>query len=296
MYSKIEKITLDGFSFFLKRDDMLGLINGNKARKLYYYMKNKACFKPQTRFISYGSAQSNALLALSYFTLQNDFKLLFVTPKLSSFLKQNPHGNFKTALDNQALIIENESQLSLRQKALSLCQKDDIFIPEGVACKEACFGFEKLAQEIKEQGKELQCDFDIFLSSGTGTSAAFLAQYLACKVFTCACVGDERYLKEQILELEPKFDFSNLHILHTDTKFHFAKPHKELLDIYHKALKQCGVEFDLIYDSVGLLCVLKHKTLFNKPLLFIHQGGISANESMLRRYAYKGLESKDATL
>lgn len=74
----------------------------------------------------------------------------------------------------------------------------------------------ELAQEIQMQSQSLKLDFDIFLPSGTGTSAAFLAKYSKFKVFTCACVGDIKYLKKQILTLDPSYDFSNLEFLTSD--------------------------------------------------------------------------------
>ncbi|TQR42989.1 1-aminocyclopropane-1-carboxylate deaminase [Campylobacter sp. MIT 12-8780] len=285
--SIIQKITLEGFEFYVKRDDTLGLINGNKARKLYYFLQNKALYKPRTRFVSFGSTQSNALAALSDFTKQNDFKLLFITPKISNFLKENPQGNFAYALKNQACIIENTSNLSLEQKALSLLEKDDVFIPCGVACKEAELGLQKLAEELKRQSECLGLEFDLFLPSGTGTSAAFLAKHSCFKVFSCACVGDKAYVKAQITKLIPHYDFSNLFFLEPPLKFHFAKPQKELLSIYHKALKQCKIEFDLLYDSVALLTLLAYQKAFTKPVLYIHQGGLLGNKSMLERYKHK---------
>ncbi|OYY54700.1 MAG: 1-aminocyclopropane-1-carboxylate deaminase, partial [Sulfurovum sp. 28-43-6] len=51
--------------------------------------------------------------------------------------------------------------------------------------------------------------------------------------------------------------------------------------------EQTGVVFDLLYDPLGWRVVLKHPELFSKPLLYIHQGGVLGNESMLARYERK---------
>lgn len=283
--SPIEKITFCDFSFYIKRDDLLGKINGNKARKLYYYFLNK--YPKNQRFISFGSSQSNALLALSIFCRQNNYQLLFVCEKLSSFLEQNPHGNYALALENKALIIQNLDFSHRRDKALSLKQEKDIFIEEGVANKEAEIGFIHLAKEIEQQSKILNLDFDIFLPSGTGTSAAFLAKHSKSKVFTCACVGDEVYLKKQILTLDPYYDFSNLYILQLSKKYHFAKPYLEFYELYLKLKKECGIEFDLLYDMLGIKTMMHYQAIFKKPILYIHQGGIIGNDSMLSRYKRK---------
>lgn len=287
--SPIEAIKLDEFEFFVKRDDLLGnYLGGNKARKLEFFIQNAHKFKPNSRIISYGSAQSNALAALSVFAKQKDFTLIFVCEKISSFLKNNPCGNYAFALQNGAKIVENLDCASRKEKALHLAFDDDIFIEEGIACKEAALGFEILAYEIEKQGRALGLEFDIFLPAGTGVSALYLAKFSKFRVFTCACVGDETYLKKQMQALEPKFKFSKLTILKTARKFYFAKPYKELLSIYQRALNECGIEFSLLYDSVGLLTMLEYRHIFKRPLLYIHQGGAFGNESMLARYAYKG--------
>ena len=60
---KIEQICIDGFKFWLLRDNLLGIFNGNKARKLHYYLN--ADLSEFRRIVSYGSSQSNAMYALS---------------------------------------------------------------------------------------------------------------------------------------------------------------------------------------------------------------------------------------
>lgn len=375
--SQIQKATLDSFEFFIKRDDLLGdYLGGNKARKLEFFVKNAHKFERNLRIISYGSSQSNALAALSVFARINGFALIFVCEKISIFLKQNPCGNYAFALQNGAQIVENSRFSSRREMALSLCEEKDIFIEEGVACKEAQWGFKTLADEIKMQSKEMKRKFDIFLPAGTGASALYLAKFSEFRVFTCACVGDEGYLKRQMLALEPNFDikiidkksdlreilspialnlppffaknFPNLalnlltflqgtktcffelknsllrvknsllkakkspfqtknllenpansplcpkqkpqiFILKTPRKFHFAKPYKELLSIYQRALEQTGIEFSLLYDGVGLRTMLFYCDIFTRKVLYIHQGGTRGNASLLERYKFKHL-------
>lgn len=285
-FSKIEKLCFKGLDFFIKREDLLGKINGNKARKLSFYLKQS--YPENQRFISFGSAQSNALAALSIFCSQRAFKLLFVCEKIPSFLKQNPCGNYALSLENGTQIVENLVLKHRRDLALSLKEENDIFIEEGIASKEAELGYIELAKEIEIQSEILGRDFDIFLPSGTGTSAAFLAKHSKFRVFTCPCVGDALYLKRQILALEPDYDFSNLYILRPPKKYHFAKPHSELITLYKQLKLECGIEFDLLYDMVGFKTLLEHKDKF-KNLLYIHQGGILGNQTMLRRYEFRGL-------
>lgn len=285
-FSRIDKLCFKGFDFFVKRDDLLGEINGNKARKLSFYLKQN--YPKNQRFISFGSSQSNALAALSIFCSKKAFELIFVCEKISSFLKQNPCGNYALALKNKAQIIENTTFSHRRSLALELKQKNDIFIEEGIANKEAELGYIELAKELEIQSKILGIHFDIFLPSGTGTSAAFLAKHSKFRVFTCACVGDDLYLKKQILALEPNYDFSNLYILKTPKKYYFAKPYAEFIKLYKELKFECGTQFDLLYDMVGFKTLLEYKDEF-KNLLYIHQGGILGNQTMLKRYEFKNL-------
>lgn len=281
--SRIDKLKYKDFVFLLKRDDLIGEINGNKARKLAFFEKNKHIFKAGQRFVSFGSSQSNALAALSLFCYENNFELIFVCEKISSFLRENIHGNLAFAIKHGAKIVENLEFKSRREKALSLLNSDDIFIEEGVAMKEAEYGYKNLALELSEQIKD---EVAIFLPSGTGTSAAFLAKHTKFKVYTCACVGDEAYLRRQILSLEANYDFKNLHILTPPKKYHFAKPYLEFYMLYMDLKQECGVEFDLLYDMLGFITLLDHKKYFKEKILYIHQGGMEGNISMIKRYDY----------
>ncbi|TXE89484.1 1-aminocyclopropane-1-carboxylate deaminase/D-cysteine desulfhydrase [Campylobacter volucris] len=282
--SRIDLLKYNDFEFFLKRDDLLGKVNGNKARKLAFLDANKHQFKKGQVLISYGSSQSNALAALAIFCHENDFKLIFVCEKISSFLKENPHGNYLIALKYGANIIENKEFVNRKSKALSLKKPNDIFLEEGIATKEAEMGYINLALELQEQLNE---KVDVFLPSGTGTSAAFLAKHSKFKVFTCACIGDSEYLKQQILTLDLNYNFSNLTILNPPKKYHFAKPYLELYELYKDLKIQCEVEFDLLYDMIGFKTLLANSEVFENKILYIHQGGLDGNISMLKRYEYK---------
>ena len=48
-----------------------------------------------------------------------------------------------------------------------------------------------------------------------------------------------------------------------------------------------AVEFDLIYDPVGLLTLKENLADFKNEILYIHQGGILGNVSQKARYERK---------
>ena len=277
--SPIQKITFNNQKYFVKRDDLLNSdFSGNKARKFYYYLIND--FPKIKKVVSFGSAQSNAMYSLSVLCKLKNWQFDYYVDHIASFLKENPVGNYKFALDFGMNIIEGKIPDSFDEETL--------FISEGGAVSEASFGIEILADEIKSWAKQNSIkNLKIFLPSGTGTTALYLQKYLPFEVLTCACVGDEDYLKKQFEELE-KDNFPT--IVKKEKKYHFGKLYKEFYDIHKELLKQTNIEFDLLYDSLAWLCFEKYvSTQKNKDytFLYIHQGGLLGNISMLERYKHK---------
>ncbi|TNF43914.1 MAG: 1-aminocyclopropane-1-carboxylate deaminase/D-cysteine desulfhydrase [Epsilonproteobacteria bacterium] len=279
--SPIEKYVFEGRPFYLKRDDLLHPdFSGNKARKFYYFLQNN--FPDITTLVSYGSAQSNAMYSLSVLAKMKGWEFEYYVDHIAKYLKENPHGNYKAALDNGMKIIEHTGSIPDQHA------KGVLFIEEGGRQREAEFGIELLAEEIKSWQLENDIkELNIFLPSGTGTTALFLQKHLPLNcVYTTPCVGDEDYLKKQFLALEED-ESHHPEILVLEKKHHFGKLYKENYKIWLKLQKQTGVEFDLLYDPLGWRVLLAHSELFSQPTLYIHQGGVLGNESMLPRYQRK---------
>ena len=296
--SPVETISFEGQNLFLKRDDLLHSgFSGNKARKFYYFLQND--FPHITKIISYGSAQSNAMYSLSVLAKMRGWEFEYFVDHMADYLKENPHGNYKGALDNGMQISVGRGVPSPTDGIL--------FIEEGGRQKEAEFGIKILAQEIIDWQKENKIEeLNIFLPSGTGTTALFLQKAFVGEehpkgisslrhstprptVYTTTCVGDETYLKKQFSSLESDKKYHPT-ILTLDKKHHFGKLYKENYKIWLKLQQQTGVVFDLLYDPLGWRVLLAHPEVFSKPTLYIHQGGVLGNESMLPRYErkYKG--------
>jgi len=279
--SHVEKHIFEGHFFYLKRDDLLHPdFSGNKARKLYYFLQND--FSHIKKIISYGSAQSNAMYSLSVLAKMKGCEFEYYVDHTAEYLKENPHGNYKGALDNGMQIIVGSTQ------SIDILDDDTLFIEEGGRQKEAEFGIKILANEIREWQKENAIDeLNIFLPSGTGTTALFLQKHLPLnRVYTTPCVGDNAYLKKQFLELEIDERYHPT-ILTLEKKHHFGKLYRENYKIWLKLQQQTGVEFDLLYDPLGWRVLLAYPEVFSKPTLYIHQGGVLGNESMLPRYERK---------
>ncbi|WP_148623750.1 1-aminocyclopropane-1-carboxylate deaminase [Aliarcobacter cryaerophilus] len=280
--SKTSEIFLNNQRYFLKRDDLLHSdFSGNKARKFYYFLKND--LKGIEKIISHGSNQSNAMYSLSVLCKLKNLKFDYYVSHLPDILKENPNGNYKEALKNGMNLIVGEIPKTFKE--------NELFISEGGAVKEASFGIEILANEIKTWAKEQKIEekkLKIFLPSGTGTTALYLQHYLPFELFTCACVGDDEYLIKQFLDLEEK---NHPKILKKEKKYHFGKLYKEFYLKHIELLKQTNIEFDLIYDSLGWIVFEEFvKNLENKDdyiFLYIHQGGVLGNKTMIERYKFK---------
>ncbi|QEP33565.1 1-aminocyclopropane-1-carboxylate deaminase [Malaciobacter pacificus] len=277
--SPIQKVKFNKFEYYVKRDDLLNNdFSGNKARKFYHFLVND--FPNIKKVVSHGSAQSNAMYSLSVLCKLKNWNFEYYVDHIATFLKENPIGNYKAALQNGMKIFEKELAKKFDENTL--------FISEGGAVKEAKLGIEKLAKEIEFWANENQIKkLKVFLPSGTGTTALYLQRYLSFEVMTCACVGDEEYLQKQFEYLEND-NFPT--ILKREKKYHFGKLYKEFYEIHKELIKQTNIEFDLLYDSLGWLVFEKYvKENYdeNTKYLYIHQGGILGNTSMIQRYIYK---------
>ena len=263
--------------YHIKRDDLLTPFEGNKARKFYYFLTNE--FPHIKRVISFGSNQSNAMASLSELCKLKKWEFIYYTNHIPKILKQNPQGNYLRALKNGANIIE----ISLKGEKLikfvnSLKDENTLIIEEGGRVKESEYGIKLLAEEVNEYA--LKHNLKIFLPSGTGTTAYFLSKHVNVEVLTVACVGDEKYLKKQFKWLGGGKIPT---VLKPRKKYHFGKLYPELFRLWLE-LKNAGLEFDLLYDPIGWDTIMYYGL---KDILYIHQGGILGNETMIKRYERK---------
>ncbi len=284
--SPIVDIKFRDKNFYVKRDDLLDKdFSGNKARKFYYFLVND--FPNIKKIISYGSAQANSLYSLSVLSKLKGLKLDFYVNHISSFLKENPQGNYKESLKNGTNIIEKEEENINEYIEKNLLDDEILFIEEGGRIKEAEFGIKILADEIKTWALNTGIeDLKVLLPSGTGTTSLFLQKNLPFEVLTVSCVGGSEYLKKQFFHLEKDEKFHPT-ILETSKKYHFGKLYKEFYEIWKEVKDETEIEFDLLYDPLGFISLDSSEYLLNKNILYIHQGGLLGNETMIERYKRK---------
>ena len=279
--SPVEQKRFENREIFIKRDDLLSdEFSGNKARKFYFFLKNE--FPNVEKIVSYGSNQSNAMYSLSVLAKMRGWEFEYYIDHLPAYLKSNPQGNYKYALRNGMKLIVGTP----KPKRSELESDRVAFVEEGGRQEEARVGLLQLAREIEiwQQSQNIE-KLHIFLPSGTGTTALFLQQSLSyrVKVYTVPCVGDSDYLRWQFNALDLNCANHPI-ILEPKKKYHFGKLYKESYHIWLKLKEEMGIEFDLLYDPVGWMTMMENSEIFSSPLLYIHQGGLIGNESMLMRY------------
>lgn len=281
--SPFEKRTFNQQTFYLKRDDLLDKdFSGNKARKFHSFLTHD--FPHITRVVSSGSNQSNAMYSLSVLARLKGWEFIYVCDHIPSFLKENPMGNYKAALENGMKIVESSMREEEVQRWLD---ERSLHVEEGGRQCEAEEGVKRLAKELVDDAKRHGLsDPYLFLPSGTGTTALFLQKHLPFPVFTCNTVGDSAYLQKQWEMVEPNLNFYPT-ILETKQKYHYGKLYVEFYVLWKRLKDELGVEFDLVYDPVGWTALLEHLPRLEGTPMYVHQGGLLGNVSMLARYARK---------
>ncbi|WP_162046652.1 pyridoxal-phosphate dependent enzyme [Vibrio taketomensis] len=287
--------------FYLKRDDQLHpQFSGNKARKFMALLEDD--FPAVTTLIGYGSSQANSLYSMAALAHLKGWQLEFYVDRIPQWLMETPTGNYRAALALGAQVIpvaESESHPVDYIEQIRQPDEHCLFVPEGGRCELAEYGVTQLANEIAEwiltQPKQ---QWAIALPSGTGTTALFLHKALkhhdqldehAIEVITCACVGGSAYLR---LQFEQLGETDHPTIIEPATKHHFGKLYLQDYRIWQQLQQQTGVEFELLYDPMMWQCLLDwYPNNRDKTLLYIHQGGLLGNESMLPRYQRKFGES-----
>ncbi|HFU74573.1 MAG TPA: pyridoxal-phosphate dependent enzyme [Helicobacteraceae bacterium] len=284
----MELFEFNGRSFYIKRDDLTHpYLSGNKYRKLQTLLGIPS--DTYNKIISYGGTQSNAMLALASVAEMKGWQFDYYHRQRDSVIAQQAEkSNFSDAisLGMKPIKISDKAYDAIVDSGYHNLEEKVLFVPQGGASDMAYKGISCLAKEILEfQEKNGLKNITVVTPSGTGTTAYFLARALPNnRVLTTAGVGNNEYLKLQMQKFGvlPK----NLILLPSEKKYHFAKPHKDLLAMYQQ-LKASGIEFDLLY-APKMWLALRSNIDKDEIVLYVHSGGVSGNSSMLARYHRKG--------
>ncbi|MCB5188974.1 hypothetical protein LG200_13270 [Methylobacillus caricis] len=261
-------------------------IEGNKLYKLAYFLENISS-PPTTKSIwSHGSAQSNAMLALSALAQLMGVEFHYVLPYLSDELKARPRGNLMSALERgMHMHIDSELYRRMTRKAFVPAEGDLVF-GEGAHHASVGYGFHLLAQEIGQVAAGLGIK-RVFLPSGTGVSAFHLAGAMhEMDVFTTPTYGDALYLQAEFNSLRQHAQIPHQmpKILTGSRHYHFGALYRELWRLQAELQAETGIEFDLLYDIPAWANILENREALGHGWLYLHQGGIQGSVTMRERY------------
>lgn len=269
-----------GRKVYIKRDDLLHpLFSGNKARKFFSLFKQDLEGKT---LISYGGNQSNALQSLASLALLKNARVVYFTPPFSKALLENQEGNFAYALQSQVVEFIQTPFAQEEAECFAYQNPQMLFIPQGGSVELAMDGMRMLAEELKDQCKDLNTPA-FFYSSGVGTASIALAQS-GLEVWTALGAGRKEELLERINLYEKR-----VNILKSEFHLPFGKPHKKVWEMYQR-WNEVGIEFDLLYDCVLWLKIEENIERFeDREIVFIHSGGLMGNITQEKRYRLKNL-------
>lgn len=285
MPALFEKISFEDKDFIVMRDDLNHpIFSGNKARKLAYILNNPKKFSQVDTIVSFGGNQSNFMLALSQLAKIKKWNFHYWIKPLPKFLNENKNGNLKLALKNGMQLFETSEHLELETIKNNYKKNNSLyFFDQGGSNTKAEEGISECAQEIKEYCQTNNfTDYSVAIASGTGMTALYLEKYLPKKVYTIPCVGDLNYLRQQFYGIDKNLNHPK--IISPGFKSSFGQLDLSNYHIYKQLLVETDIEFDLLYDPVAWRVLLENYNMLTKPILYIHCGGVSGNETMIARY------------
>lgn len=319
-------ISFRGRTFFIKRDDQLEFagISGSKLRKFYSLFRD-AAFDQADHLVSYGGAQSNAMLALARLCHFHHKPFIYITRPISPRLSTTP-GNFRDALavdmthvqvnidDYRTNFTDIPPDTIGKDLHRILCSSNrsfpfptarPYFIPQGGAWPGAEPGVAILAAELAEQISTLRKSGKlalkrpvIFLACGTGTTALFLQKHLGhiAKVIAVPVSGSEIYLVKQMRWLHEvsttgSSSIKNMYmpdVLRPRLRASFADVRSDKLLIWQELQRATDgkFDFDLIYAPKA----------WEEVLLAIEQGRVASDGEDLFYYHSGGVEGNISML
>ena len=275
-----------GVKLWLKRDDLIHpIISGNKWRKLSGIL---AAYDSNfyNSITTFGGAFSNHLVATACVTA-----LLGVPSK--AIIRGEEPKELSPVLRlcklygmQLAFVSREEYKKANGETGIT---DDVLYIPEGGACKEGTLGCEAILAEV-----DLQQFSQIFVSCGTGTTVAGMANYLDKNELRVQLNGiqvlkGQDYIKN---DLEKVFGITSANIY---DEFHcggYAKTSNELIGFIKDFTQQTGVLLDPIYTGKMIFAIKKliegHGIVSGEQILAIHTGGLTGwfgkyNELISRR-------------
>jgi len=300
----IQKISFEGKTFFMKRDDFTGIeTSGNKIRKLEYLLyqakKEKAGY-----VFTCGGEQSNHARATAFASASLGMKSrLFLWGKNSDnadgnlfldkvlgcefrFLSKNEFGNANKIMAEEKLILEKKGE--------------KVFvIPEGGSSPLGILGYIHAIEEMQAQNIFKKCNAIITASGSGGTTAGLLVGALLfksdLKIFAVNVLYPKDEIKNKILSLAEqtikefrlpvKLDEKRLEILDGYSKEGYKHITNDKLSLIKKFARSTGIILDPAYTGKAFKAYYDNFLSARTPkTLFIHTGGLYGVFSKRKKY------------
>ncbi len=294
---KLERLSDElGTNLYIKRDDFTGTeFSGNKIRKLEYVLrdaKQKGC----DTIITTGAIQSNHCRATAASAAKLGLNCeLVIRGDEPTQIEGNLFLDYILGAKVHLIKPEEsreEKMVELKNKILDRGGKPYL-IPVGASNSIGSFGYVECFNEILEQEKAIQVEFDaLVLSVGSGGTYAGLwyGNYInqSNKIIYGISVSDsELEFKEQIIkilygmkgmEVEEEYLYKKILINDNYIGKGYAKSSDEELKFLIDVARKEGIVFDPCYTGKAFLgCIeeIKNGDLKGyKNILFIHTGGL----------------------
>jgi len=300
----LQKISFEGKSFFIKRDDFTGIeTTGNKIRKLEYLLYQAK--KENADYIfTCGGEQSNHARATAFAAASVGIKSkLFLWGKNSLtadgnlFLDKVLGCEIRFLSKNE---FENANSIMEEEKKMFETKKKKVFlIPEGGSSPLGIWGYINAVQEMQSQGVFKKCKAVLSASGSGGTAAGLVIGALLfhqnIKIFAVNVLYEKEVIQNKILSLTEKtikefrlpinLDEKRLEILDGFSDEGYKHITAEKLTLIKNFARQTGILLDPAYTGKAFKAYndnfLSART---SNTLFIHTGGLYGVFSKRKKY------------
>lgn len=292
---KLNNCTLNGNSFYVKRDDLIPYsFGGNKARKAFLYFEEIEKLQSDV-IVTYGSASSNHCRIVSNLAKERGLPCYIISTDTDDV--QTYNRRMSSAFGAKIIscrVDEVRETISNTIEQLKKEKKNPYFIAGGGHGILGTKAYVLCYDEICQQEKQLNVKFDyVFFASGTGTTQAGLVCGKIIRQKDTNIVGisiarkkerGEGVVKEcvcQYLEQEQKkwkgVVDGHIHFIDEYICDGYGKYNLAIEKTIEKMLEEEGIPLDPTYTGKafwGMLEFIKKEDVKDRNVLFIHTGGL----------------------
>lgn len=277
-------------NIYLKRDDFTGTeFSGNKVRKLEFTMA-EAIENSCDTIITVGSIQSNHCRATAAVCARLGLECHLILRGESKDIEGNLFLNY--ILGAKIHIIDEDhdrdEEMERLKKILEDKGKKPYTIPVGASNPIGTYGYINAYEEILEQEKDLDVEFDLIsipVGSGGSYAGMWYGDYINNRnknILGFSVSEDEEVFKKQVIDILKDIDgkidfFHSIRINDSYSGEGYALASEEELEFYYEIAKLEGIVFDPCYTGKafrGLMTEIELGNIKEENILFIHTGGL----------------------